>query len=194
MSAPPRAQRFSTRVLLVCAALAGAHVLLHLATLPLLTALAPTAPPVYAVIAGAHSLMPFLARRLTGVPGAAIVTSAIAAALVSTTSPSGIIAGVPVLLAGCVIDLVLGRRTSLRATTERRYFAAGALTAVALFAVSLAVFSPGHLTPPILIGTAVGRMAGEAIAVVISRLLAAGLVRAGVGRAVRPRDQSSPAS
>lgn len=194
MSASPRTQRLTTRVLLMCAALAGAHALLHFATLPLLTTLAPVAPPAYALVAGAHSVMAFLARRVTGAPGSAIVTSAIAALLVAPTSTSGLIAAAPVLLAGCVIDLALGFAPSRRRPTEQRYFVAGALTGLALFGISLAVFSPEHLSPPIIVGAGIGRLVGEALAVILSRLIARGLLRAGVGRALRPEDQSSPAS
>lgn len=180
-------------MLLTCAALAVVHVLLHLGTLPLLTALAATAPPAYALVAGVHSLMPFLARRITGTPGAAIVTCGIAALLVSATSSSGVIAAVPVLLAGCVIDLMLWRARPSGAT-EIRYFAAAAVTAAALFSVSLAVFSPAHLTPVIIVGTLIGRVCGEAIAVVLSRLMARALTRAGVGGGLRATDHNRPAS
>lgn len=180
-------------MLLTCAALAVVHVLLHLSTLPLLTALAAVAPPAYAVVAGVHSLMPFLARRITGTPGSAIVTSGIAALLVSATSSSGIIAAIPVLLAGCVIDLTLWR-TRPSGAAESRYLTAAAVTAVVLFAVSLAVFSPAHLTPSIVIGTLIGRLCGEAIAVVLSRLLAVALLRAGVGGGPRTTDHNRPAS
>ena len=180
-------------MLLTCAALAVVHILLHLSTLPLLTALAAVAPPAYALVAGVHSLMPFLARRITGTPGAAIVTSGIAAMLVSATSSSGVIAAIPVLLAGCVIDLVLWR-TGPSGAAEVRYLAAGTVTAVALFAVSLAVFSPAHLTPAIIIGTLIGRVCGEVLVVVLSRLLAAALARAGVGVGRRAADHNRPAS
>lgn len=180
-------------MLLTCAALAVVHVLLHLSTLPLLTALAAVAPPAYALIAGVHSLMPFLARRITGAPGAAIVTSGIAALLVSATSPSGIIAAIPVLLAGCVIDLTLWR-TGRSGAAEVRYLAAGTVTAVTLFAVSLAVFSQAHLTPVIIIGALIGRVCGEVIAVVLSRLLAGALARAGVSIGQRATDHNRPAS
>ncbi|WP_045278088.1 ECF transporter S component [Microbacterium oxydans] len=193
MPAPRSSRRLSTRVLLTCAALAVVHVLLHLSTLPLLTALAAVAPPAYALVAGVHSLMPFLARRITGTPGAAIVTSGIAALLVSATSSSGLIAAIPVLLAGCLIDLMLWR-TGPSGAAEVRYLAAGAVTAVVLFAVSLAVFSPAHRTPVIIIGTLLGRLVGEAIAVVLSRLLAGALVRAGVSVGRRAGDHNRPAS
>lgn len=180
-------------MLLTCAALAVVHVLLHLGTLPLLTALAPLAPPAYALVAGIHSVMPFLARRITGTPGSAIVTSAIAGLIVIATSPSGVIAAIPVLLAGCVIDLMLWR-TGPSGARERRYLAAAVVTGVALFSVSLAVFSPAHLTPVLIAGTLIGRVAGEMIAVLVSRLLALALARAGVSGGPRATDHNRPAS
>lgn len=193
MPAPVSARWFSTRVLLTCAALAVAHLLLHLCTVPVLTTLAPLAPPAYALVAGVHSVMPFLARRVTGVAGSAIVTSGIAALLVIPSSSSGFIAAIPVLLAGVMIDLALWRSTR-GAEREAHYLAAGAVTAVVLWAVSLAVFSPEHLTPAIVVGTLVGRLGGELLAVVSSRALASALQRAGIGRGLRASDQSSPTS
>jgi hypothetical protein len=193
MSAPVSARWFSTRVLLTCAALAVAHLLLHLSTVPLLTTLAPLAPPAYALVAGAHSVMPFLARRVTGVAGSAIVTSGIAALLVIPSSSSGFIAAIPVLLAGVTIDLMLWRPASTK-HREVRYLVAAAVTAIVLWAVSLAVFSPAHLTPMIIIGTLAGRLGGELLAVVLSRILASALSRAGIGGRRHPSDQSSPAS
>ena len=184
---------FSTRVLLTCAALAVAHLLLHLCTVPVLTTLAPLAPPAYALVAGVHSFMPFLARRVTGVAGSALVTSGIAALLVIPSSSSGFIAAIPVLLAGVAIDLTLWRSAG-GAEREARYLAAGAVTAGVLWAVSLVVFSPEHLTPVIVIGTLVGRLGGELLAVISSRVVASALQRAGIGRGLRASDQSSPTS
>lgn len=195
MSFPlPRRRRLSTRVLLICGALAAVHLLLHFATLPALTALAPVSPPIYALIAGVHSLMPFLARRLTGAPGSAVLTSAIAALFVVVTNGAGLIAAVPVVLAGAVIDLVVWRSTGSGRRSQMRYLLAAVAAGAALFAVSLAVFSPEHLTPVLLFATLAARVLGEVIAALLSGLLASALTRAGVGRGIRSGDQSKPIS
>lgn len=194
MSSPLPRRRLSTRVLLICGALAAVHLLLHFATLPALTALAPVSPPIYALIAGVHSLMPFLARRLTGVPGSAVLTSAIAALFVVVTNGAGLIAAVPVVLAGAVIDLVVWRSTGSGRRSQMRYLLAAVAAGAALFAVSLAVFSPEHLTPAVLLATLAARVLGEVIAALLSGLLASALTRAGVGRGIRSGDQSKPIS
>ena len=194
MRTPARRTAPPTRVLLACAALAGIHTLIHLAVLPLLSVLAPASPPLYALVASAHSLMPFLARRLTGRRGTATLTSAIAAVFVATTSSLGVLALVPLLLTGAVIDGVLWRRDEAARWPEGRYLVAGAAVAVALWAVSLSVFSPEHLTPAILLGTALARVLGELAIVACSRVLAVALGRAGVGRTLRHTPRHGQAS
>lgn len=112
---------FSTRVLLICGALAAVHLMLHLSTVGLLTVLAPISPPLYALVASVHGAMPFLARRLTRTPGTATVTAA----------------------------------------------AAGV--------------SPAHLTPVLILGTLMARVAGEVTAAAVTGVLARALRGAGVG-------------
>lgn len=194
MSSPLPRRRLSTRVLLIYGALAAVHLLLHFVTLPALTALAPISPPIYGLVAGVHSLMPFLARRLTGVPGSAVLTSAIAALFVVVTNGAGLIAAVPVVLAGAVIDLVVWRSSDSGRRSQIRYLLAAVVAGAALFAVSLAVFSPEHLTPGVLFATLAARVLGEVIAALLSGLLASALMRAGVGRSIRSGDQSKPIS
>lgn len=145
-----------TRVLLTCAAIAIVHILIRLATVPLFTVLAPLSPPLYGFVIGLHSLMPFLARRLTRTPGTATLTAGVAGLFTLATSPLGIIVAVPVLLAGVVIDIVVGRvdRDGRQdARVEARYLIAAVVTGCVLFAVALSVFSPEHLTPTILLLT-----------------------------------------
>lgn len=187
-------RRLSTRVLLVCGALAAVHLLLHLATVPVLTALAPLAPPLYALVAGVHSVMPFLARRLTDVPGTAVLTSAVAAVFVSVSNGSGVIAVVPLVVTGAAIDLVVWRTHSGDRGAGRRYLLAAVVAGIALFGLSLAVFSPEHLTPLILGGSLIGRVVGELLAAVLSGALVAALRHAGVGRAFGDPPQSNPSS
>jgi hypothetical protein len=188
MRHPRRGLAVPTRVLLTCAALAGVHAVIHLVTLPLLSVLAPTAPPVYAVVASLHSLMPFLARRLTRVAGTAVITSGIAAVFVAVTSSLGVIALVPLVLTGVVIDAVVGNSDTDRLRHEARFVVAGVAAGVALWAVSLTVFSPDHLTAAMVAVTLAARVAGELAVVALSRAIAAALARAGVGRARKPQD------
>lgn len=178
-------------MLLICAALAVAHVFVHLATVPVLTALAPFSPPAYALVAGIHSITPYLARRLTGVSGSALTTSALAAMIIVPTTSSGVITAVPVLLAGLLIDLVLWRARPGRGY-ERRSFVAAVVVGTALFAVSVAVFAPEHRVPIVLLATLAGRIGGEVIAVLLARILSDGLRSAGVGRGLGRPDRSAP--
>lgn len=193
--------RVTTRVLLVCGALAAVHVLLHLATVTLLTALAPFSPPLYGLAAGVHSLMPFLARRLTATPGTATLTAAVAGVFVATSNGSGIIALIPLLVAGVVIDLVVRRvdvggeeTPSRQARIAVRYLVAAVSAGTALFAISLSVFSPHHLTPLLIGGTLVARVAGEIAAALLSGVLARALRRAGIRGADPVRHATRPRS
>ncbi|MFJ4254079.1 hypothetical protein [Microbacterium sp. NPDC090003] len=193
MAALPR-RRLTTRVLLICGALAAVHLLIHFATAPLLTALAPLAPPLYALVAGVHSLLPFLARRVTDVPGTAVLTSAIAAVFIAVANTAGVIVIVPLVLAGAIIDLVVWRTRGTAAPARRRYLLAAACAGTVLFGVSVVVFSPEHLSLGILLGSFLGRIAGEVLASEISGALASALHRAGVGRGSAETPHSSPSS
>lgn len=192
-NAMPPPSRLTTRVLLTCAALAAVHVLLHLATVPLLTALAPVSPPLYGLVAGVHSVMPFLARRLTAVPGSATITAGIVCIFAITSSPSGIIVAIPLMLVGATIDLVVWRADEARSSRslEVRYVLAAVVAGSALFAVSLSVFSPEHLSPPLVIATLITRVLGVVTALMIARVVDRSLKRAGVGlaRRVSPRGE-----
>lgn len=175
---------YPTRVLLICGALAAMHVLLHLATVGLLTVLAPLSPPLYGLAASVHGLMPFLARRLTRTPGTATITAGVSGVMVAALSPSGVIVLVPLLLTGLVIDLAVWRadRDGIDGKgAESRYFVAAVVLGAVLFGVSLSVFSPEHLTPALVLGTLATRVVGEVVVAAASGALARGLRRAGVG-------------
>jgi len=174
----------STRALLVCGALGSLHVLLHLATLPLLTALAPFSPPLYGLIAGVHGVMPFLARRLTRTPGTATITAAIAGVIVAVTSPAGLMLIVPLLITGVAIDVVTWRVDRYAPDGRRvdiRFVLAAALIGCVLFLLSLTVFSPEHLTPLVLGCTLTMRVAGEILAATIATVVTRALRRGGIG-------------
>ena len=177
-----RAGRLPTRALLVAAALAALQTLLFLAVVPVTTVLAAAAPPAYAVVAGIHSLMPFLARLITAVPGTATITAGITGLLTAALSPIGPLAAVPMLTAALVFDLAMPWLSRGRVVALWRILVAASAAAVALFAVSLPVFSSEHLVFPVLAATLIGRVVGEALAATaawgIARLLSrAGLVR-----------------
>lgn len=190
----PRRGAAPTRALLVCAALAGVQTVLQLSLLPALSVLAPASPPLYALIASAHTLLPFLARRLTRMPGAATLTSGIAGIFVAATSALGIVALIPLLVAGVVIDAIVWSSDAAGRRRESRFLVAGVAAGLALWAVSLSVFSPEHLVPAILLGTLGARVVGELVVVVLSRVLAAALERAGVGRSSGRGGQAFPGS
>jgi hypothetical protein len=164
-------------MLMVCAALAAVQAVISLAVSPMTPAIATTAPPVYAVVAGVHSIMPFLARSLTGRPWTATITAAITGVLVWPFSVIGPLFLVVSMTAGAAYDLVL-----LRSGVPgwKRLMSAPALSGAVLFLVSLPAFSPEHLTPGTLITTLVGRIVGQLIAVAVARAIAAGLVKSGV--------------
>lgn len=176
----------STRVLLICAALAAVQVGVFVVLSPVLVTLPALSPPLYAVVAGAHSVMIFLAPRVTGARGSGTITALIAGLIIAALNPIGMLVVTLLLIPGVLVDLAVlapGRATSR--AMEARYLAAALVAAAALFAVSLPAFSAEHLTPWILIGAAGGRVAGETVAYACSRALAAGLARAGIRRPIR---------
>ncbi|WP_102193731.1 hypothetical protein [Microbacterium aurantiacum] len=181
MSAAPRpalAASTPTRALLVSAALAAVQTGMFLALLPVLAAAAPAAPPLYALLASANTAMPLLARILTRATGTATITAGITAIMVVAFSPIGLLSAVPLLTAGIVFDLVTWKGP----VSTRRLTVGAAAVAVALFAISLAAFSPEHLTPFVLTATLAGRLIGESVVAVLVSTIARMLRRAGVGR------------
>ncbi|HWI30586.1 MAG TPA: hypothetical protein VNT50_03785 [Microbacterium sp.] len=175
-----------TRVILICAAFGALQSLLFAAVAPVTIALAPVAPPAYAVIAGVHSLLPFLARLVTGVTGAATITGLITGILAAAITPLGALVIVPLALAGAAFDAALPwrgpwrRPRSISPIGWGRLTLGGVAAAVVLFAVSLPVFSSEHLSPPVLVATLAGRLAGELAAVALAAVTARRLTRAGL--------------
>ena len=89
------APRIPTKALLVCAAFAAVQVLIFVLVVPVSTAAAVASPPLYAFIAGVHSLMPFLARLVTGVRGSATITAVATGVIASAVTPIGVLVIVP---------------------------------------------------------------------------------------------------
>lgn len=181
---PELPRRLPTRALLVSAAFAALQTLVFFAVVPLTTMLAASAPPAYALAAGIHSLMPFLARLVTGVPGTATITAAITGLLTAAVSPIGPLAAVPMVTAAVVFDAAMPWRTGRGRSSRWRVVVAASAAGTALFAVSLPVFSSEHLVAPILVATLVCRIVGEAAAAAVALALTAMLSRAGVVRSV----------
>lgn len=181
---PEAPLRLPTRALLVSAAFGALQSLVFFAVVPVTAVLAATAPPAYALAAGIHSLMPFLARLVTGVPGTATITAAITGLLTAAVSPIGPLAAVPMVTAAVVFDLAMPWRTRASRRSWWRVVLAASIAGIALFGVSLPVFSSEHLVAPILIATLVCRVVGEAAAAAIALAFTAMLSRAGVVRSV----------
>lgn len=172
-------RRLQTRELLLCAALAAVQVLVFALLSPVMAALAPASPPLYALAAGVHSILPFLARLLTGTPGTATLTGLFTGLLASVFTPIGPLVLVPMVVAGLAFDLTLPWHRRLRPSMWR--LALAAVTAgAALFLVSLPVFSAEHLTLPVLSATLAGRVAGEVAAAACAVGLQLALARRGV--------------
>lgn len=168
--------RLTTRVLLICAALAAVQALVSLAVFPVTPAIAAVAPPAYALIAAVHSVMPFLARILTRASWTATITAAVAGVLIWPFSAIGPLVVVALVAGAASFDLALLGTARPR---SRRLLLGTVLAGVVLFVISLPVFSPDHLTPVILGATLVCRVLGETVALLAARALVAGLERAG---------------
>lgn len=183
MSTPPtrpRPTRITTRVLLVTAAFGALGALVLILVAPFTSALAALFPPAYALAAGVHSILPFLARRLLGFRWAATLVGVFVGLLSIGFTPLGVLIVVPLALSGLGFDVtlrLLGRRRPAR---ETHYLCAGVASAVVLFLVSLPVMSPDDLAPWIVSLTLLGRIAGQLGAVLLSGLIAPRVLRAGI--------------
>ena len=183
-------RRLPTRAILICAAFAALQTLVFFVVVPLTTALAVTAPPAYAVVAGIHSLMPFTARLVTGVPGTATITALITGLLTAALSPIGLLAAVPMLTAGIIFDAALLRRRAAGPMPLWRVMIGAVAAGIALFFVALPVFSSEHLVAPILAATVVGRIVGETATALVAFALTRALARGGLVRHGPPRESA----
>jgi hypothetical protein len=160
---------------------------------PFTGALAAILPPAYAVLAGVHSILLFAARLYTGQSGAATITAMITGLLIAAASPIGLLVIVPLAVAGASFDVALSA-LGLVATRKRSIspvvsaLIAGAVSALALFAVSLPVFSAEHLAAGMLMLTLIGRVIGQIAAAYAAVVLLRMLARAGVRG--RPRSEN----
>lgn len=185
-------QRATTRTLLLIAAFGALGAVLMALVAPFTSVLAAAAPPLYALLAGIHSVLPFLARRLLGARWAATSVGAFVGILSVGSTPLGLLIVVPLVVSGAAFDaslLVLERRGR---GSERSFAVAALASAVALFLVSLPVMSPEHLGAVVLTLTLAGRAAGQLAAWALSAVVAGRVRRAGILRA--PGSPSRPAT
>lgn len=161
----------------MCAALAAVQAVVSASLSALTPGIAAVMPPLYALVAAVHTVMPFLARLLTGAPWSATVTAGIAGVLIWPFSAVGPLVLVVFLVGAAAFDLVVRNHG---AVSRRRLAAAAVCSGVALFVISLPVFSTAHLIPSVLAATLAARILGEGAAVVAASALARGLRRVGV--------------
>jgi hypothetical protein len=188
MSSPAktRSRRPTTRTLLITAVFGALGAVILIAVAPVTSLLAALFPPAYAVAAGLHSVLPFLGRRLLGFRWAATVIGAFVGVLSIGFTPLGVLILVPLVLSGLAFDvtlLLLSRGG--RPLREAHHLIAGVVSAVVLFLISLPVMSPDDLAPWILVLTLAGRLVGQTLAVLVSRVIASRVLRAGILRAPR---------
>lgn len=189
-----RRSRISTRVLLICQAFGALGALILAGVAPFTSLTAVVSPPLYALLAGMHSVLPFLARRVLRWPFAATTVSFSVGLLGGAFTPVGLLIMIPLTLSGAAYDLVLvigerggaQRAGAHRVESRAMHPVAAAASAVVLFAVSLPVISPEQLTVPILAATLVGRLAGELMASLLAGVLARRIERAGILRRPAP--------
>lgn len=174
------ARRTTTRALLVAAGFGAiGAVVLGIAS-PLTTALAVTYPPAYAIAAGLHSVLPFVARRVLGFDWAATLVGAFVGLLSVGFTPLGVLIVVPLTLGSAAFDATLFLLRRRRALGESASVWAAGASAVVLYVVSLPVMSAEHLAPVFLVLTFLGRIIGQLGAVGIALLVATRLRRAGI--------------
>ena len=192
----PTTDRLSTRSLLIIAAFGALGALLLVLVAPVTSVLAAVFAPAYAAVAGLHSVLPFLARRLVGFPWTTTIASALVGILAVGFPPLGVLIVVPLVVTGVGFDLtllLLARRGPLRLGHQ----VVGALvTAGLLTLVSVPVLSPRDASAPFLVlflvGRVVGQLAAVAIAVAIGdRVLRSGIVRPSVGDGGGPAGTSA---
>ncbi|MCI0159384.1 hypothetical protein KNO15_22000 [Leifsonia shinshuensis] len=149
----------------------AAGALVVVAFSPFSAATAAFSPPLYALIAGAYSIVPFLARRLLGYPWAATTVGIVAAVLAAPFSPIGMLIVVLFVGAGAAYDSVswaLTRGRADRVAPAWVSVVAALVSALVLFLVSFPVLSPEHRVPLILAATFGGRAIGQVGAVAIA--------------------------
>ena len=155
------------RPVLGTAAAGAAGALVVVAVSPFSAATAAFSPPLYALTAGAYSVVPFLARRRLGDAWAATEVGVVAAVFAAPFRPIGLLSVVLFVGAGAAYDSVLwcvARGRADRSAPAWAYVVAALVSALVLFLVSYPVLSPAHRVPLILAATFAGRAVGQLVA------------------------------
>lgn len=162
------------------AAFAAVQAIVIIAVAPFTPVLAAWSPPLYAVVVGVHSPAILAARLFTKVRFGATLAAAITGVLCGPFMAIGWLILVPLVVAGAVFDAVVG-------FAERRGWSRGAiamtsgpLVGLALFAVSIPVFSPDHLTVGVLVAVLGARILASTFAVFLAQKIVQLLAKAGV--------------
>lgn len=168
----PQAVRVPRLLAGAAAGVAGALVVVCCS--PFSVAFAAFSPPLYAVVAGAYSIMPFLARGLLGYRWAATLVGCFAGLLAAPVSPIGFLLVIPFAGAGAAYDSTLWAFTKNRpsAYVPGWILVVGALlSALILFLVSLPVMSPPDRMAGVLAATLAGRVVGQLAAAALAGVL-----------------------
>lgn len=182
---PPR-RRWTSVALLQCAAFGAIAAIFIVLLGPLTGTLALASPILYALIAGIHAVAPMLSLRWTRIPGAAILSAAVAGLLAAPFTGLGLLLGIALVVPAVALELVLALG---RHRLERRslwYLAAG-VAGLTIFALSLPIIDAAILTPFVVWGTLIGRLLSYGLAAWLALWLEAALVRSGARRVlIRP--------
>jgi hypothetical protein len=174
----------TTTTLLRCAAFGAVGAVVLLLVSPLTSTAAVVNPVLYAAIAAVTMVMPMLARRWTGTPGATVLTAAVTGVLALAFTALGPAIIVALVVPAAAIDLVLARRRHPSRVTTWLAAAAGG---VAIWALSFAVISPDLVSPVLVIVLLAVRVVSYVLAMELAGLVAGRLRRSGV-RSGRRRD------
>jgi hypothetical protein len=179
----------TTTTLLRCAAFGAVGAVVLLLVSPLTSTAAVVNPVLYAAIAAVTMVMPMLARRWTGTPGATVLTAAVTGVLALAFTALGPAIIVALVVPAAAIDLVLARR---RDPGRMVTWLAAAAGGVAIWALSFAVISPDLVSPVLVIVLLAVRVVSYVLAMELAGLVAGRLRRSGVrsGRAEARRDDA----
>lgn len=175
-----RRRRLSTRVLLVAAGFGAVGAVILAVVAPITSAMAAAFPPLYALVAGIHSLLPFIARRALGFEWAATLVGAFVGVLSIAITALGALIVIPLVLAGFSFDATLALLRRCGPLRESADYIAAGVSGVALFLVSLPVMNPERLGIGVVLLTLLGRLVGQVGSAGVAALVARRLRRAGI--------------
>lgn len=176
---PLSAAAWSSRSLMLVAALGAVDAVLTSALAPVTTSLAFASPAVYALVAGIHQVLPILAALLLRWWPAIPLTALVTALLAFPINPLGPLLfpalGLPALAIGLTIRL-----GGCRWASPWLWAVASASGAAVIYLISLPVIDPAVLTPTMLVLILVARLLSAFAATTLAHVLARSLGRAGI--------------